>query len=184
MFSPTREGTMTAARTRSTPTGLTEPGAVPPRPVFRDLDEGESRALLGRQHIGRLAFLSDGRVELCPVSYVMDGAWLVFRTGPGTKLSALARNPYVAFQVDEVQGPLAWQSVVARGTVYPFSDAATPTQRARRDRGAQLVQRLVPAAFTDSDPTPERQTILGIHVDSMTGRAAEPSSGPGDDPPA
>lgn len=63
------------------------------------LDREECLNLLERTHIGRLAIVVDGRPVVFPVNYAMDGANVVFRTAPGTKLHGM-RGHAVAFEID------------------------------------------------------------------------------------
>ena len=79
-------------------------------PRFSDLSEANARALLARNHIGRLAFSYRDRVDIQPIHYVYDQEWLFGRTGMGSKLVMLAHHPWCAFEVDEVHGPFHWRS--------------------------------------------------------------------------
>jgi uncharacterized protein len=139
-------------------------------PRFRSLAERECRALLRRHHAGRLAFTLRGLVDIEPISYVLDGEWLYARTAPGTKLTKLIRNPWVAFEVDEIVGPFDWRSAVAHGTAY-FLSPDLPDHAAHLT-GIRLMRSIDPRALTHEDLVPERTTLFRIHIDSMTGRAA------------
>ena len=99
-------------------------------PVFKKLSATASRAFLRTSSVGRLGFLNRGRVDIQPVHYATRADWLFLRSAEGSKLTALAHNPYVAFEVDDVRDPLNWKSVVVRGTMY-LLDAAE-RQRAVR----------------------------------------------------
>ena len=80
------------------------------RPVFSELSRDDAIALLARNHVGRLAYAFRDRVDVEPISYVLDDAWLYARTSPGAKLTTQQHHPFVAFEVDEVAGPLSWAS--------------------------------------------------------------------------
>lgn len=88
------------------------------RPVFRELGREESEQLLLRNHVGRIAFAFHDRVDIEPIHYVFHGGWIYGRTSPGTKLTTIAHNRWVAFEVDEVQGLFDWRSVVVKGAFY------------------------------------------------------------------
>jgi nitroimidazol reductase NimA-like FMN-containing flavoprotein (pyridoxamine 5'-phosphate oxidase superfamily) len=88
------------------------------------------------------------------------------RSAEGSKLTALAHNPYVAFEVDDVRDPLNWKSVVVRGTMYLLDDA-------ERQRAIRALREVLPDTLTPDDPTPERDVVYGIHIDEMSGRIAE-----------
>lgn len=88
---------------------------VPPDQRMEILNENECLALLSSRELGRVAFTFAGRIEIFPVNYGIEGAVIVFRTGPGTKLAAVPKTE-VAFEVDswEPDSGTGW-SVVARG---------------------------------------------------------------------
>lgn len=79
------------------------------------LTENQCLALLTSHDVGRIAFQFKGTIEIFPINYAMDGAIIVFRTSPGTKLEAVP-NSAIAFEVDgwNPESGIGW-SVVARG---------------------------------------------------------------------
>jgi nitroimidazol reductase NimA-like FMN-containing flavoprotein (pyridoxamine 5'-phosphate oxidase superfamily) len=106
------------------------PGATA-RPSFRALTDEECIALLDRHHVGRLAYAQQGHAHIVPIHYAHADGWLYGRTGPGAKLSALRHHPWVAFEVDEVDGTFEWRSVVARGALYLLARQGPAAERAR-----------------------------------------------------
>jgi len=141
-------------------------------PVFRELAASEADALLARNHVGRIAYSFHDRVDIEPIHYVFADNAIYMRTEPGSKLATLAHAPWVAFEVDEVDGPFDWQSVVVHGTVYVLDDAG-PKQA--RDAYALAVERLrevMPGALTRDDPVPARRVILKLYSATVTGREA------------
>lgn len=150
---------------------------MPPRtqrkPVFTILPNEESRAILGRNHVGHLAFLNGRVVDIEPVHYVVDGEWIFVRSAEGTKLAALAHNPYVAIQVDEIEGTFDWRSVVAHGTIYMMSADDAHVNEEHLERALDALRSFVPETLTSDDPTPYRRTVYGMHIDVLSGRMAE-----------
>ena len=68
------------------------------------LSRAECMELLGSRNFGRFAYVESVRaLDVVPVNYVAqrDGS-IVFRSGPGPKLSAADRRDVVAFQVDDI----------------------------------------------------------------------------------
>lgn len=86
-----------------------------PNPLVWALDEDECWNLLMRGAVGRLAVAVDGKPDIFPVNYVVDGPHVLFRTAPGSKLANLGVNPDVAFEVEEYDGTIT-ASVVLRGS--------------------------------------------------------------------
>jgi nitroimidazol reductase NimA-like FMN-containing flavoprotein (pyridoxamine 5'-phosphate oxidase superfamily) len=144
---------------------------TPPRPAFRDLTRHEAEAVLARNHVGRLAFIDTERhVDITPIHYVFADGMLHGRTEPGTKLSAVAHRPWVAFETDEVEAAYRWRSVVVRGTIFRLDPDHTAKEYAET---LALIRRMVPTALTADDPTPQRDILFRIDVGIMTGRAAD-----------
>ena len=139
------------------------------RPTIRVLRGEEAESLLARNWIGRIAFAFHDRVDIEPIHYVYVKPWIFGRTSAGAKLLTLAHNQWCAFEADEVHGLFDWASVVVKGaftsqqTVYPGWDA---------DQAVAALQKLVPEAFTDDDPTPHRDVVFGIHVSEISGRSS------------
>ncbi|ALO67253.1 flavin-nucleotide-binding protein [Arthrobacter alpinus] len=78
--------------------------------------------LLGETSVGRLAVNVNGRPDVFPVNYKIDGESLIFRTGDGTKLNAITEDANVALESDAVSAEfgMAW-SVVVKGRAEPIS---------------------------------------------------------------
>ena len=144
-------------------------------PNYRPLTRAEIDALLARQNVGRIAFTFRDRVDVEPINYVFHDGWIYLRTGPGSKLTTLARHPWVAFEVDEVDGTFDWRSAVVHSTVYELTPGGTEAHQASYDQGVELLRRLIPETFTETDPVPGRSVILRMKVDEVTGRASSTS---------
>jgi nitroimidazol reductase NimA-like FMN-containing flavoprotein (pyridoxamine 5'-phosphate oxidase superfamily) len=144
------------------------------RPRFTSLARPAIDALLARHHVARLAYSRRDRVDIEPIHYVYTDGWLYLRTQPGTKLATLVHNPWVAVEVDEVRDLFAWQSVVARGRLELLDDGPHDAARVRYAAAVAALRRLIPATFTDADPTPERTVVCAVHVDEVDGREATP----------
>ena len=143
----------------------------PVEPDFRDLSRKESDALLSRNHVGRIAFSFHDSVDIRPIHYVFAKKWLFGRTSPGDKLVTLRHNQWIAFEVDEVTGPLDWKSVVVRGTFYPLSPEGSVHDVRLYEAGIKAIRKFAPDALTDRDPLGFRTEVFGISVDSVTGRS-------------
>lgn len=141
-------------------------------PRFRDLTPEECRALLARHSVGRLAYTFHDRVDVEPITYVPIGGTMVFRTGPGSKLQTLTHHPWVALEVDEVDGLFDWQSVIVHGTVYILHEEGSQAESRAYRSAVRALRDLVPATLGPGDPVPFRNVVAKLHIDRMTGRAA------------
>ncbi|MFC9772915.1 MULTISPECIES: pyridoxamine 5'-phosphate oxidase family protein [unclassified Pseudarthrobacter] len=93
-------------------------------PDVQNLEHHECWAMLRTVSVGRLAVMADGRPDIFPINYTVDGGTVVFRTGQGTKLSAASGDAAVAVEADGVdpESGLAW-SVVVKGTAEVVKQA-------------------------------------------------------------
>ncbi len=139
--------------------------------TFRDLSEDEANDLLDRNHVGRIAYSFLDYVDIRPIHYVRSDAWLFGRTSPGDKLTTLRHNQWVAFEVDEIAGPLDWQSVVVHGTFRPLTPEGTAHDVSLYRRATDAVRSFYPVAFTEDDHLAFRTELFGIHIDSLSGRS-------------
>ncbi len=89
------------------------------------LDEDEARALLRTGEVGRVGVTIGALPAIFPVNYrVIDDA-IVFRTSPGSKMSAAAAGAVVAFEVDDYQlADRSGWSVLAVGPAEIVHDVA------------------------------------------------------------
>ncbi|MEO8333618.1 MAG: pyridoxamine 5'-phosphate oxidase family protein [bacterium] len=138
--------------------------------TFTQLDEAGAKAFLTRKHVGRIAYSLHDRVDIEPISYSFDAPWILGRTSIGSKLATLLHRPWCAFEVDEVDGPFDWTSVVVKGTFYLLDpESGSPDVYAK---ALKSMRSLVPDAFSPRDPAPHRTVMFGIHVNEITGRSA------------
>ncbi len=142
-------------------------------PAFRNLTSDESRAILERHNVGRIAFSFHDRVDIQPIHYVFKENWLYGRTSRGRKFMALAHNPWCAFEVDERRGVFDWDSVVVKGHLE-LLDPELASQDAYA-RGLELMRNIVPETFRDRDPVPQRSILFRVHASELTGRSARPA---------
>lgn len=142
----------------------------PKSAAFRELTRAECDELLGRNHVGRIAFSYHDHVDIEPINFVYDNDWIYGRTVDGTKLRTLAHNRWLAFEADEVDALFDWRSVVVKGALYILeSDGARGDDY---EHAVGVMQRADPDLFAAHDPAPQRTVVFRIHVDQITGRAA------------
>ena len=80
--------------------------------------------LLASTRVGRLAVCMSGLPGIFPVNFVVDEQTIVFRTAPGTKLSAL-KNSHVAFEIDDYDPDDGHaSSVIVEGRAAEITEAA------------------------------------------------------------
>jgi nitroimidazol reductase NimA-like FMN-containing flavoprotein (pyridoxamine 5'-phosphate oxidase superfamily) len=136
------------------------------------LSPDEITSLLARNKVGRIAFSSHDRVDIEPLSYVYAPGWIYGRTAHGAKLTTVAKNKWVAFEVDEVKSIFDWQSVVVHGGVYVLEPGPSDDARALYAEALTILRKLLPSTFREDDPVPERDVIFRIAIQESTGRRA------------
>ncbi|HEY6827126.1 MAG TPA: pyridoxamine 5'-phosphate oxidase family protein [Gemmatimonadaceae bacterium] len=142
------------------------------RPVFYELPRGEALQLLANHHVGRLAFTFRDRVDIEPISYLYHDGWIYARTSPGTKLQVVRHNPWVAFEIDEIESRYDWRSVVIHGTIYFLDGSGGDGERETFQTALELMRTVDAELLTADDPTPHRSALFRIHADQIIGRAA------------
>jgi hypothetical protein len=97
--------------------------------------EAECWKLLAESDLGRVAVVRDGRPDIFPVNYEVEGHSVLFRTNMGNKLLGSAGG-YLAFEVDHVdEAARSGWSVVLHGEavgVEAEPEPATPHSWAGR----------------------------------------------------
>jgi nitroimidazol reductase NimA-like FMN-containing flavoprotein (pyridoxamine 5'-phosphate oxidase superfamily) len=142
------------------------------RPLFSALSPTQCEQMLARHHIARLAYSHQDRVDVEPIHYVFHDQWIYMRTQPGTKLSRIVHNPWVALEIDESRALFDWDSVVVRGRLQLLDNGPHDAARARYRTAVEALRTLIPEALTKDDPTPDRTIICGVFVDALEGRRA------------
>ncbi|AMB58027.1 pyridoxamine 5'-phosphate oxidase family protein [Microterricola viridarii] len=91
-------------------------------PVQR-LTEPECWQLLAASPLGRIATHVHDVIDIFPVNYYADGASILFRTAPGSKLVELTINDQIAFETDGYDEWAGW-SVIIKGTARALEHQA------------------------------------------------------------
>ena len=167
-----RAGGGEAGPRSSGPLEKARPLARSPGPRIGALTGEDCEAMLDRHQVGRLAYAFGPRVDIIPIHYVRDGAWLYGRTSPGGKIDAWMRSRWIAFEVDEVRGPLEWTSVVVHGGLYIIDADGSEEAAETLHHAIEVLRRVVPETGSEQDPVPERSIIFRIHLDEVEGRSA------------
>jgi len=171
-----RRPSTTRAKSTASIAGVRASAARPPRIVT--MRAADCLALLERHTVGRMAYSHRNRVDIAPIHYVYSDGWVFARTSDGAKMTTLRHVPWVAFEVDEIDGVFDWKSVVVHGTVYRMARDGAPGEAKLWSKGMELLKRIVPETGTPDDPVPFRTVIFGIHVDTISGRSSARSRTP------
>jgi uncharacterized protein len=128
--------------------------------LFEELSVSACREKLKTATVGRLGVSIDALPVVLPIDFAVDGNSIVFRTDPGTKLSAAMNEAVVAFEVDDYD-PVAQRgwSVLVQGVARQIR------AQSRLDRARSLSLRGGGRAG---------DAYIEVQMEIVTGRYLEP----------
>jgi len=87
-----------------------------------EMAQNEVHALLKRADYGHLGCARDNRPYIIPIHYAYQDPDIYIFTTEGMKTEFIAANPEVCLQVEEVDSPTNWKSVIATGKAERLTD--------------------------------------------------------------
>lgn len=124
----------------------------------------EIEEMLGRVGMGRIACSLDDRPYVVPISYAyVDGAIYGY-SAVGRKIRIMREQPLACFEVEEIEGPTTWRSVIVEGQYEELVDEE-PRQEAlkRLSQGAASLIHRVPDASSGA-------VVFRLCAERMSGR--------------
>ena len=130
------------------------------------LARDECLELLRATSLGRVALRIGETPAILPVNYAMLDDDVVFRTDPGSKLSAALMRVLVAFEIDHADPArhTGW-SVLVTGYVEEIRDAGTLARVAELGLERWVIE--------------GRDYVVRIHTRTISGRRFAATTGPG-----
>jgi nitroimidazol reductase NimA-like FMN-containing flavoprotein (pyridoxamine 5'-phosphate oxidase superfamily) len=135
--------------------------------------DAEALDFLGHEMVAHLGVIDDGRPYVTPMSFVLDGRRLLFRTKPGRRFEAIESNPMVCIEVsrfDESTGH--WMSVVVEGKAVERRDDATTTRALELLLGKYESVLGSPLGTGGLQPMASFPHVLEVSIDEMTGMSS------------
>src|SRR5689334_22552513 len=65
---------------------------------------------------GRIGFHDGQKVYIMPINYIYEGHHILAHSANGLKVQVMRQNPNVCFEVEQINGPNSWSSVIVWGT--------------------------------------------------------------------
>ena len=133
-----------------------------------DLDREHAELLLKTHDFGRIGCCGDNRPYVVPISYVYEDGCIYGHTNDGKKLKVMRENPFVCFEVDEIESFLRWRSVICTGRFeelhgVDFKKGCYVGQEvtARMKYRALVKKRLMPVEIEGPTPSPGTPVMFG-----------------------
>lgn len=139
------------------------------QPVSRD----EAIRILESQPVAHLGIVIDGAPYVTPMSFVVDGERILFRTVAGKKLDGIRANPAVCVEASEFNEETGdWVSVIVRGTARFVDDAST-----RQDTISRLYSKYEKALGSPLSgggivPLGGNPYVVEVPIEEITGMAS------------
>jgi len=83
--------------------------------MLGELTPHEIESLLQSEVIGRVGCSANGITYVVPVSYAYDGKHIYAHSKEGMKIQLMRQNPLVCFEIDRMENPSNWKSVIVWG---------------------------------------------------------------------
>jgi nitroimidazol reductase NimA-like FMN-containing flavoprotein (pyridoxamine 5'-phosphate oxidase superfamily) len=136
--------------------------------MIGELDPAEVEQILRRGQVGRLGVTGDGRVYIMPISYGYDGTFVYGISHPGLKIRLMRGSPEVCVEVEEIETPARWRTVMLHGRYEEISD------QAERDRALAAIvsqgEQPAPPSLAPYIDGTEQVIAYRIRIDEKTGR--------------
>ncbi len=146
---------------------------------IKNMETAECLQLLGKNYIGRLAYIFGGSPHIIPITYFHDAEekCILGYSSLGYKINAMEKNARVAFQVDDILSIDQWRSVLIHGN---FEELEGSTSKKFLRRFAEGVQNTIsqkkgkaPRFIKDlSSRSQERgiPIVYRIHITDIVGK--------------
>jgi len=116
--------------------------------MIDDLKPAEIEELLKSELVARIGCHAGGSTYVVPITYAYDGEGIIGHSLVGKKVHMMRHNPDVCVEIDHMDSPSTWQSVIARGEYEELEGDA-----AKRAMG-KLMERFAPLMTSaTSQPT-------------------------------
>jgi nitroimidazol reductase NimA-like FMN-containing flavoprotein (pyridoxamine 5'-phosphate oxidase superfamily) len=139
---------------------------------MEDLSRAEAFELLETLEVGHIGAVVDGEPYVTPISYVVIGEDVLFRSMEGRRARALRSHPRICIEASRSQPDGGWESVIAWGDAEQVDD---PHRKA--DVVAALLAKyhdaydglLSPGSGRPFDPEPY---VFAVRIDNISGRSS------------
>ena len=139
---------------------------------MEELSRAEALELLESERVAHVATAAGGEPYVTPISFVIIGDELLFRTAPGRRLDAITANPRVCIEASRTDEVGNWKSVLAFGDAYVADDPHREVDvvAALLEKYADAAESLLASSPTRPfDPQP---VLVAVPLTEVTGRTS------------
>ena len=135
-----------------------------------EMTPDECRDVLEAGRVAHIAQIDGDEPYVTPMSFVVLGGDLLFRTGTGRRLAALRSDPRVCVEVSRPREDAGWESVLVWGQARLVDDPRLEAEAV----AALLAKYHTESALGFSAPAvyPEERPVVAITPEKITGRAS------------
>lgn len=137
------------------------------------LTREQALRVLEEAPVAHLGLISEGKPYVTPMSFVLEGDRVLFRTKPGKKLEAIQANPEVCIEAslfDEATG--SWVSVIVRGSARESHDADTEQLVVERLFEKYQASLGSPLSRSGLQPLPGFPHVVEVEIAEVTGMSS------------
>jgi nitroimidazol reductase NimA-like FMN-containing flavoprotein (pyridoxamine 5'-phosphate oxidase superfamily) len=137
------------------------------------MSESEAREFLEDSYVIHFGVIADGEPYVSPMSFVVDGDRLLFRTKPGRRFSAFESHPIVSLEASSFDADTGdWMSVIVRGTATEITDPDI-MQKAHDLLFEKYSEAMGPLLSRGEEPAlPLTPHVFEVTIDEITGRVS------------
>jgi hypothetical protein len=143
------------------------------------LSPDQIESLLQSEMVGRIGCNANGITYVVPMTYAYDGKYIYGHSREGMKIQLMRANPMVCFEVDRMEAPAKWQSVIVWGRYEELKGEE------RKQGLEKLLSRFSPIETSEtskpasdghqSDYGPPKSVVFRIELMEKTGRFEHPA---------
>jgi uncharacterized protein len=148
--------------------------------IIYDINKEQCLEFVEKTGIGRLACARNNQPYVVPVYLVHKNGHLYSFTSLGHKIEWMRMNPLVCIELDQIEAPTEWTSVVVFGQYQELSDEAE--FKAEKDLAYDLLKHRVNwwetayVSALDHEQLKQSPPIFyRVKISSISGRRAEPT---------
>lgn len=144
--------------------------------MFGNISPSDSKAFLSERIYGRIGCHAFDKTYVVPISYAYHDGTIYGHTFDGLKIKMMRSNPAVCFQVDSLDDPSNWKSVIVQGVFKELEgqqriDALEILLNRRVDAVVSETIKLTPDwPFADADVAKIPGIVFSISIDEISGR--------------